>query len=522
MRPVIALMSAALFAVSATASVRDSSRTILGVHISGYMNFSLMRIVKSSAIPNIESDRPYLNGAWIEGISGGLSVEKNVGARLTLNSGLGGQISHGTQGKNVNWKGLGRQAGAWLSVASAHVKFGNVEHPPLELTAGFFGYNYTRTRDFGGYLVSAGLRPMILASSAGSGGVTGVLLRGNAPNFLRNDIVLTLETERQPYLDVSAIYVPTLHVDDKFEIAAGVNFHRFLVAANRETDPELVETPITTAVHHTDSGTFYETTGMPFGGIKVMGRLWADPIKILKIGGPFWGREDLRLYGECAVLGLEDFPVNIDGRGYPDIKNRIVAMAGLNLPTHSLIGNGLFPLALSMFLIGIEADSTYFDNIVRDNMGNVVSQDTVIAKRGFDHKKPRPFIWAGASILSGAGTFLLEKIVGRPLRLDVITVEVEYCPSPFYENHAIPSGLPIYVDAWDQIAGRRTSNDLWHYDDWRWAAMVSKKIADRLSFNLKLASDHTRIREPNGWYSAEEKLYTFWEWYWELGIGVGF
>ena len=81
---------------------------------------------------------------------------------------------------------------------------------------------------------------------------------------------------------------------------------------------------------------------------------------MLGLKGDFWGSQDLQVYGEAAVLGFKDYPLTIQGKGYDRIQDRIPVMGGVTLPTHPLIANGLFPAALSAFLIGIERDSAYW------------------------------------------------------------------------------------------------------------------------------------------------------------------
>jgi hypothetical protein len=231
-------------------------------------------------------------------------------------------------------------------------------------------------------------------------------------------------------------------------------------------------------------------------------------------------------------------------------------MAGINMPTHPLIGNLAVPLAISMFLIAVEPDSVYFkgydtrhnldsmygansDSVVIDDYATDSSRAVITNERGFFRKDKlaRPYLWAAGSIVAGVGTYLLEKVVGEKLRLDEITLEVEYCGSPFKENPDVEGyGMPEPVTitdqtfvppanekmpTFDQSAQKIDSKD-WHKDDFRWALMFSKSFAERFSVNGKIASDHFRQRDAWGFYSNIERVFAYYEWYWEMGISVNF
>jgi hypothetical protein len=67
-----------------------------------------------------------------------------------------------------------------------------------------------------------------------------------------------------------------------------------------------------------------------FESIKLMGRFTFDPKAFL--GSGIFGREDLKIYGEAAVLGLKDYPIF-----YDKIQDRIPLMLGINIPAFKLL-----------------------------------------------------------------------------------------------------------------------------------------------------------------------------------------
>ena len=330
-------------------------------------------------------------------------------------------------------------------------------------------------------------------------------------------------------MDISAGYVSTLKLHDgAAEIGAGVKGCRIVPAANEEQYPHLIYTTYTTQefdslrINADSSGydSVYREATMPFKGVKLMARAQIDFRKLFKLEGDFWGANDLRLYGEAAVLGVKSYPANSEGRGYTDIRDRVPVMAGLTMPTYPAIGNGMFPAALSLFLIGIEADSLHISPIYSG--GAISGYDTTRAVRGFSYRPWRPYVFVGASLACGALTTILERKLGRHMRLDNITVEVERCSSPYNDNHSALSALPAFVFTYDQKAGERVGTKPWHEDDWRWAVMADKKLFKRLTLNAKLASGHMTVRDPQGFWTRIERLFAYYEWYWQMGFNVSF
>jgi hypothetical protein len=328
--------------------------------------------------------------------------------------------------------------------------------------------------------------------------------------------------------------VATYKKQEVFEAGLGIKFCRFVSAANKKYDSSLVEFPYnydtTISVVPKSSGGFdtvktYYPTKMPFSGTKVMARLDWHPLKTFNVQSDFFGKEDLRIYGEAAILGIKNYPTDYTGLGYNNLLERIPVMAGINLPTHPFIGNGVVPALFAMALISFERDSLKQIITPVPSLTDTIYDTTyTLLHFGFASQPARPFIWGGAAIVSGVGTFLLEKFIGKPMRFDVIALEVEYCSTPFNNNHDSPTGGgPVWVkNIYIQEKGRRIGDEPWHEDDWRWAVIAQKTLFNRLAISGKIASDHVRQRDPSGWYQNIERLYSYSEWYWNLNFNLSF
>jgi hypothetical protein len=50
----------------------------------------------------------------------------------------------------------------------------------------------------------------------------------------------------------------------------------------------------------------------------------------------------------------------------------------------------------------------------------------------------------------------------------------------------------------------------------------SRRFLERITVSGRVASDHTRILDTNGWPTGEELIRATNEWYWAAGVSVGF
>jgi hypothetical protein len=165
------------------------------------------------------------------------------------------------------------------------------------------------------------------------------------------------------------------------DVGAGVSFQRLFPVDELKTTPK--GKPL--AQYYDVNGVLQ---GYTYTSTKVMGRASINPLRFVpqfrlpvpEVFGdkPFFGKEDLKFYGEVAVLGTQDFFAydsfqvihdsvngietgtrNIPGTGKPDPdtlnyynnwKDRVPVMAGINLPTNPLISYGILPFILTKWL----------------------------------------------------------------------------------------------------------------------------------------------------------------------------
>jgi hypothetical protein len=195
---------------------------------------------------------------------------------------------------------------------------GFTEDSRFKLTLGNFGYGYNPdVKNLGQYLLRGYVYPGSVVS--GFGNVFGAVARYEAGKF-GNDLILKSENEDKPVYDFSLANVLTFRPVDGVELGAGVNFHRLIAGNGKFRDPG-TKCPLanneqcfildTVSVDTVSTTAEVDTITGDLSGTKLMARFSLDPKRLMGfggIGGLKFGKSDLVLYGEAAVLGLTDYP----------------------------------------------------------------------------------------------------------------------------------------------------------------------------------------------------------------------
>src|SRR5690606_29868202 len=152
--------------------------------------------------------------------------------------------------------------------------------------------------------------------------------------------------------DLSPTYIATVRPIAGIEVGGGIACHHCIAVKPSVTSPKrkdsqsqqdldrdgngsghIVENPNldeNQAAHHLYGNNpkyIYDTTNFyTFQGLKLMARASADPKAYVPM--PFLGPEDLKVFGEVALLGVKDYPFY-----YEKKTERMPVMFGLNLPT---------------------------------------------------------------------------------------------------------------------------------------------------------------------------------------------
>jgi hypothetical protein len=205
----------------------------------------------------------------------------------------------------------------------------------VELAAGYFAFKYNSAAvHLGEYLLRCGTYPGYVindfdfAATRLMGARVSVFALSNR---LMGDVLLTSETAFGPYYDYSLSFLLGGKIARVVDLGAGISFDRLIPMDDELTTPE------DAVVRDTADNVIAQYT---MKGTKVMARLCFDPKPL--IPGKLFGKEDLKIYAEAAILGVEDI-----GLHYDSLDQRIPFMVGVNIPPPvSIVLNHFFGFRL--------------------------------------------------------------------------------------------------------------------------------------------------------------------------------
>ncbi len=196
------------------------------------------------------------------------------------------------------------------------------ENPVLRIGIGVFPFKYNPdVRNLGEYLYRTGTYPPVISNEFDFplARLTGLRLSSTPIDSLNINFLFTTESQVLPLGDYGLSLLGEYTIGKAFTIGAGVYFsHLFSVNGNNTTPQK--PSNLAPVDSLTNDSIYYS-----FQGTKVMARIAFDPKVLL----PFhvFGKNDLRLYSEAAIIGLKDYPVY-----YNELWRRIPVMVGFDLP----------------------------------------------------------------------------------------------------------------------------------------------------------------------------------------------
>jgi len=283
---------------------------------------------------------------WLDNFEAGLRVVSVLGsytkARLHIMASLQYPVIKSRMSLSLA-DPLIRRFNILLSEAAIGSVWGfNASRDSLELEFGYLPMKYNpQSRNLGEYLIRSGTYPAYLVSGfevSDKVKVTGVHAgyRMNTPaGTWKSDGWFTNDMDVYPVHDFSLTLVSGYGAPrNAVDIAAGVNFAHLIVVDERKTYPyknsdKFPMRGLDPRAAFVDTLTG-DTTFYAFRGTKVMGRFAFDPKAFFH--APVLGAEDLKLYGEAAILGVRNY-----AGWYGNRRERMPAMFGFNLPAFKLL-----------------------------------------------------------------------------------------------------------------------------------------------------------------------------------------
>jgi hypothetical protein len=309
-----------------------------------WSRFTLGKVVAST----LESAATYdtqFEGEWLETVEGGFRVIRNLSPYWSGRLNMGVQINAAIVGPNgyPTNEYSAKKAVPILLDATLEYKRGGLFATSDTLTTelGYFPFKYNpQSTNLGEYLFRSGTYPGCLVSGFEHSidrpklaGVHVSYVLGSTIQ-LRQDLIVNTELDIYPYRDINLTYIATPSFNRLFDFGLGVEMARLISVDPRKTSIGLD----TSYLHKYDPKIGYidtmsgDTIRYTFKGTKFMCRATFDFKELFGGGEGVFGKEDLKIYGEAALLGVKNY-----AGWYENWKERVPMMVGFNIPTFKLL-----------------------------------------------------------------------------------------------------------------------------------------------------------------------------------------
>lgn len=361
---------------AATGAETDPADSVkMGFKSSGYVyweNFRLGAADYSAASDKVSTGGTDINrGDWFNSILGGMVLENTMSEHLATRVALEASFSRPFPENNFETSRYTKY-NAYVHEAKALYDFRDAFKTQVEV--GYFLYDYNPDQqNLGEYLFRSKIYPLDLFTNfeLPKDRLLGIRLGSELVPGLHQDLLLTSEYKYYPKSDYTISYVADYKAGKVFDVGAGAScVHCLAVKPSYETPHNDKNMYVTipaqsfkdsAGVVHTVAGTSglpdlvknnpaysYETDPLTqqrslydsmkvdtgyytFRGVSLMGRFSFDPKPLIGSSSLF-GAQDLKIYGETAVLGLKDYPFY-----YAKLSQRIPWMLGFNLPAFHIL-----------------------------------------------------------------------------------------------------------------------------------------------------------------------------------------
>ncbi len=335
--------------LATTVSAADSEEKKFTTEFSGYTFIESGEVMKGKGFNDIYDHR------WIGDACIGIFSSTRIDEHLKVLMGLEGLM--GFPFNIYPQQGAGfvsfRQPmnSFWVSRGEGLYTFGDTANTSLQIEAGYFPYKYNaEVRNLGEYLFRTYCYPptMINLFDRTFTELLGVRVGNTIAGGFHHDIILYSEAKQYPFNDFSLAYLADLKIPQflfipKFiTLGGGINLYRFIPVRSDLTTPKdpydknlIRRDTISSYFDSLTMSTVYVTKEqwMTFAGTKVIGRATLDFKGVLpQVITDLLGPEDLKLYGEVAVLGWKDYPVFFEKR-----YQRTPFTIGFNIPAFKVL-----------------------------------------------------------------------------------------------------------------------------------------------------------------------------------------
>lgn len=348
-----------------------------GVKFKGGQGFyEFGRIVKG-----VELAIDTIDNAWMQRFGGTFDMEAARGEHLSLHLGAGSIFWHSIPAISTSSASKVFYGDAILTKAYMNFGFGDKDNPFLAGKLGYFPVKYSNSRNLGEYLFRTGTYPGYVvtgngytAVNASSATVLGTQWSYFTSSGFSHEFFFTSERQTYPLHDFSLTYL-TKYSGEFVNVGLGIQFDRLIPVTPSVTTPKTTKNGVfhyqnrqysanpdyyrlkakaaylnndsalgdlytadyrlidsLTVFWEDNPGTRPPMEWLTFKGIKPLAMLAFD-FKSL-FGGEIFRNDEMILYTEAVLMGWKNQPIYYENR-----MDRLVMMAGINLPTFGLLDN---------------------------------------------------------------------------------------------------------------------------------------------------------------------------------------
>jgi len=465
------------------------------IHAQAWTEYGLIGHVTDTMVVDVNGNRPQSMGAQFTALA-------DFGGSLEGALGFGSYQAYHSLGNQETERNTLSVFKNFITEARLTWYHGDRSAPSLSVTVGNFAYDYNSdVKNLGLYLLRGPVYPGFLTSGfkdyhvdSTRAAFTGVRLHHAMGNF-QHDLILTQEHDLPPTYDWSVGYVAKYKAFNALEFGAGVNFYHLIPEVGEVTTPSRKDLPTLYAQDSLtqNSGHMYhpyeldyievrgpgDTVFYTHKGVKLMGMFDFDLKTLFGLSG--LGDNDLKLYGEAAIIGVKNY-----GSVYNKISERIPVMVGFNIPTAGVLDF----LSLEVEYYGAKYRADY------QKLGNFGS----LYVRGINPPPP-------------------TNPTSFPSPIPVSYKDFEGVDS--LGNWVTRSGDTINVKGTGMDVQNMTS------DNFKWSLNIQKTIAGHVRFTGQVANDHMIPRPVRNSGNSEaggysEALTTLKDWYFMVRLGYFF
>jgi hypothetical protein len=491
MRAVFSLFAAAFIGIG---GLEADEKVHVVVHGQGWSDIGTIEHVTDTIVNN-------LNGNWQQSAGAQFTAEAQFGENWTGAFGFGGYQANSSLGTAGDARLVRSNLQNFITESRMTYYHGGRDESPFTLTFGNFSFNYNQDiKNLGAYLLRGPVYPGFLMGGfkdfrldSTKANVLGIHAHHAIGNF-SHDIVFANERELPPTGDWSVAYLAKYKVFGALEIGAGANFYRLLSNNKDLTTPSSEYYSHDSALandgkqHHPYDFQYIEvnpvthdTVFYTHRGIKVMGQFTFDLRSFF--GFEEMGRNDLKLYGEAAILGVQNY-----GSVYKKIAERIPWTMGFNLPTWGLLD-----------FCSLEVE--WYGARYRNDLGKLGNFNT---------------------IGGGIAPYTVPDLASIPS-----PIPVSYLNYKNIDSSGDTSGV------WTNGSGEKvvlpgTALDMLNMvqDNWKWSLYLEKTVLNHVRFIGQIANDHFRPRATAGPIEEvggnAEAFSSLKDWYWMFRVGYYF